>query len=68
MLAERNAGSDIRTSGRKTRVALERYGGKMIGFPWPPDPPVRDHPRTAPVDPDASRPFAERDNGGTLSA
>jgi hypothetical protein len=36
----------------------------MIGFPSPPALPLRDHSGTAPADPDASRPFAERDNGG----
>jgi hypothetical protein len=32
---------------RITAVALERYGGSVIGFPSPPAPPVRDHSATA---------------------
>jgi hypothetical protein len=60
---ERTASRDIRTARRKMSVALELRGG-AIGFPSPPTPLARDHPGTAAADPDASRPFAERDNAG----
>lgn len=36
----------------------------MMGFSSPTAPPLRDHSGTGPTDRDASRPFAERDNGG----
>jgi poly(3-hydroxybutyrate) depolymerase len=61
---ERTASSYICTNGRKTLVALEHYVG-MIGFRSPPGLATPDHPGPAFPDPDASRSFAERDNGGT---
>jgi hypothetical protein len=59
---ERTASTDVRTGRRKMSVALE-LRERAIGFPSPPAP-LRDRPGTAAADPDASRPFAERDNGG----
>jgi hypothetical protein len=43
-------------------VVLERCR-RPIGFPSPPVPLARGHPGTVAADPDASRSFAERDNG-----